>query len=252
MGHHCSRAHTNNMLKQFLCAFALAAAVGSAHAGTPDYLMIAPLNLSMPLAQYQKDKLVGGILKDVGETLAQRLGRSVRFVSVPGEAVSALLASGKADGICFVRPHWIDGEFDWSAPFMADAEMVVSRAEAPQVRSLADLRDRPVGSVASHRYPRIENVLGLRFARVDSASVDESLRKLLDGTVQYALMGRSTMEYQARTNKTVRLRADLVISTFEAQCAFSKKSEVPFAEVDKALNAMLRDGVVEKILGRYR
>jgi polar amino acid transport system substrate-binding protein len=235
-----------------LCLFALALPPLALQAAAPDLVMVAPMNLSMPLAQYQKDKLVGGILKDMGETLAQRLGRSVRFVSVPGEAVSALLTSGKADGICFVRPHWIDGEFDWSAPFMHDAEMIAARAEAPQLRSLADLRDRPIGSVASHRYPRIENVLGLRFARVDSTNVDESLRKLLDGTVQYALMGRTTMEFHARNNKTVRLRADLIISTFEAQCAFSKKADVPFSEVDKAINGMLRDGSVERILSRYR
>lgn len=240
------------MFKRLFCLFAFALPVAALSAATPELVMVAPLNLSMPLAQYQKERLAGGILKDMGETLAQRLGRNARFISVPGEAVSALLASGKADGICFVRPHWIDGDFDWSAPFMQDAEMIAARPEAPLLRSLADLRDRPIGAVASHRYPRIESVLGLRFARVDSSNVDESLRKLLDGTVQYAMMGKTTMDFHARNSKAMRLRADLVISTFEAQCAFSKRGEVPFGEVDKAINAMLRDGSVERILARYR
>jgi polar amino acid transport system substrate-binding protein len=224
----------------------------AACAEAPEFVMIAPLNLSMPFVQFHKDKLAGGILKDMGEAIAHRLGRTPRFVSVPGEAVSAFLAAGKADGICFVRPHWIDGEFDWSAAFMTEGEMIASRPDAPRIGALSDLRDRPVGTVASHRYPRIENVLGLRFQRVDSANVDDNLRKLLDGTVQHALMGLSTLQYQARSNHAIKLRPDMAVSSFGAQCAFTRKGRVPFGEVDKAINALLKDGSVEKILERYR
>lgn len=238
------------MLKRTLCV--LAVLWSAVPAAAADLLMIAPLNQAMPFAQFHKDKLAGGILKDMGSALAQRLGRHPVFLSLPGEAVSAALAAGKADGICFVRPHWIDGDFNWSAPFMSDAETIASRPEAPHIGSLTDLRDRPVGTVASHRYPRIENVLGIRFNRVDSANIDENMRKLLDGTIQHALMGQSTINYYLRGDKASRLRIDMRISTFDAQCAFSKKSALPFADVDKALKAMLKDGTVEKILARYR
>jgi polar amino acid transport system substrate-binding protein len=239
------------MLKRTLCILAgLWWALPATAA--PEFVMIAPLNQAMPFAQFHKDKLVGGILKDLGGALAQRLRRQPQFISLPGEGVSAALAAGKADGICFVRPNWIDGDFHWSAPFMSDAETIASRPEAPHIGSLTDLRDRPVGTVASHRYPRIENVLGARFNRADSPNIDENMRKLLDGTIQHALMGQATLNYYLRGDKASRLRIDMRISTFEAQCAFSKKSEVPFADVDKAINAMLKDGTVEKILARYR
>ena len=240
------------MPKRTLCVLAVLCCAPHAGAAASDFVMVAPLNQAMPFAQFQKEKLIGGILKDMGSALAQRLGRHPAFLSVPGEGVSAALAAGKADGICFVRPHWIDGDFDWSAPFMSDAETIASRPGAPRIGSLTDLRDRPVGTVASHRYPRIENVLGIRFHRVDSANIDENMRKLLDGTVQHALMGQSTINYYLRGDKAAQVRIDMRISTFDAQCAFSKKSEVPFAEVDKAINAMLKDGTVEKILARYR
>jgi polar amino acid transport system substrate-binding protein len=240
------------MFRRTLCVLAVLCCAPHAGAAAPDFVMVAPLNQSMPLAQFQKDKLVGGVLKDMGSALAQRLGRHPVFLSLPGEGVSAALAAGKADGVCYVRPHWIDGDFNWSASFMSDAETITSRPEAPRIGSLTDLRDRPVGTVASHRYPRIENVLGIRFNRVDSLNIDENMRKLLDGTIQHALMGQSTINYYLRGDKAARLRIDMRISTFDAQCAFSKKSEVPFAEVDKAINAMLKDGTVEKILARYR
>jgi polar amino acid transport system substrate-binding protein len=240
------------MSKRTLCVLAVLLSAPQARAAAPDFVMVAPLNQAMPFAQFQKEKIVGGILKDMGSALAQRLGRHPKFISLPGEAVSAALMAGKADGICFVRPHWIDGDFDWSAPFMSDGETIASRPEAPHIGSLSDLRDRPVGTVASHRYPRIENVLGIRFNRVDSANIDDNMRKLLDGTNQHALMGQSTINYYLRGDKASLLRIDMRISTFDAQCAFSKKSDVPFADVDRAMNAMLKDGTVEKILARYR
>lgn len=240
------------MLKRTFCILAVLLALAPVRAASPDFVMIAPLNQAMPFARFQKEKLAGGIIKDMGDALAQRLGRHPKFISVPGEGVSAVLAEGKADGICFVRPHWIDGDFDWSAPFMTDAETITSRTDAPRIGSLTDLRDRPVGTVASHRYPRIEKVLGIRFNRVDSPNIEESVRKLLDGGVQHALMGQATFDYQMRGEKAARVRIDMRVSSFEAQCAFSKKSGVPFADVDKAFNAMLRDGTVDRILARYR
>jgi polar amino acid transport system substrate-binding protein len=95
-------------------------------------------------------------------------------------------------------------------------------------------------------------VLGIRFNRVDSPNIEESVRKLLDGAVQHALMGQATFDYQLRGEKGARVRIDMRISSFAAQCAFSKKAGVPFADIDKAFNAMLRDGTVETILARYR
>ena len=223
-----------------------------ARASDDDLLMIAPLNQNMPMALFQHDKLIGGILKDLGEAIARRLGRSLHFVSVAGEQVGSTLSAGKADGICYVRPFWIDGDFDWSRALIPDAELVAASPGAPPVRALSDLRDRPVGTVTGYRYPRVEQVLGARFVRVDSGTMEDNLRKLYGGAVRYTVITRSTLAWQLREHKTPKMRADLVFASFSAQCAFSKRSNVPFAEVDKAINSLVEDGSVEDILVRYR
>jgi polar amino acid transport system substrate-binding protein len=239
------------MLKRSVLALALLSVAASAAAeGT--LRMIAPRNQTMPLALFQNEKLSGGIIKDLGDAIAQRVGRHVDYVSVAGDQVGAALASGKADGICYVRPFWIDGDFHWSRPVIPDAELVASLPEAPRVRSLLDLRDRPVGTVASYRYPRVEQVLGLRFQRLDSPTMDDNLRTMSRGLAQHTVLGRSTFDYQRRVNKSLRLRSDLVIASFTAQCAFSRRVDVPFGEIDQAINTMLDDGSVEAILARYR
>lgn len=240
------------MLKRAVFALALLNLPGLACAADEELRMIAPLNQTMPLAQFQGDKISGGILKDLGEAIAQRLGRRADFVSVAGDQVGAALSTGKADGICYVRPFWIDGEFDWSRPVIPDAELVASLPDAPVVRSLLDLRDRPVGTVASYRYPRVEQVLGLRFQRLDSPTMEENLRKMSLGGAQHTVLGRSTLDYQLKINKGLKLRPDLVVASFTAQCAFSRRGHVAFSEVDKAINSLIADGSVKAILARYR
>jgi polar amino acid transport system substrate-binding protein len=240
-----------HMLKRTLWALlVLLYPVGAQASG--ELLMVAPLNHTMPLAQFENDKLSGGILKDLGEAIARRMGRSIAFISVAGDHVSAVLAQGKADGICYVRPFWIDGDFHWSRPLMPDAELVASLPDAPVVRSLLDLRDRPVGTVTAYRYPRVEQVLGLRFQREDSPTMEENLRKLTLGTVRYTVISQLTMDYQLRVNKALKLRPNLVYASFSAQCAFSKRGTVPFGEIDKAINSLIDDGSVEATLARYR
>lgn len=240
------------MPKRLILALALLATPGPVRAADEELRMIAPLNQTMPLVQFHGDKLSGGILKDLGDAIAQRLGRRADFVSVAGDQVAAALSSGKADGICYVRPFWIDGEFDWSRPLIPDAELVASLPDAPVVRSLLDLRDRPVGTVASYRYPRVEQVLGLRFQRQDSPTMEDNLRRLGPGGPRHTVLGRSTLDYYLKINKGLKLRPDLVVASFTAQCAFSRQGHIPFSDIDKAINSLIADGSVKAILARYR
>jgi polar amino acid transport system substrate-binding protein len=238
-------------LKRLLWAFVVALLPAAAQA-SGELLMIAPLNQTMPLAQFENDKISGGILKELGEAIAHRMGRSAAFISVAGDQVSSTLAQGKADAICYVRPFWIDGDYNWSRPLIPDAELVASLPNAPVVRSLLDLRDRPVGTVAAYRYPRVEQVLGLRFQRNDSATMEENLHKMMQGTFSHTVIGQQILAYQLKTNKSLKLRADLVYASFTAQCAFSKRSNTVFWEANKAINSLIDDGSVDAILGHYR
>jgi polar amino acid transport system substrate-binding protein len=241
------------MFKRFLCAFAVLPLALAAQASPPaDFTMIAPLNQAMPLAQFDQGALSGGILRDLGLALSRRLGRTAQFLSVAGDSTAEALTAGRADGLCFVLPNWIDGDFNWSVPFMDDAEMVVSRKGAPPIRSLNALRDLPVGSVRAYRYPRVERVLGGQFLRRDVPTTEENIRKLREGAVEHALLSKSAVDHDNAINKAEPLRADLTIAAFNAQCAFSKKSEVAFADIDRVFNMMIKDGTIERIIARYR
>lgn len=240
------------MSKRLILALA-ALPLACATQGAPaDFVMVAPADLSMPTVQFQDGALSGGILKDLGEAIAQRLGRRAAFLTVEVDGVAPALTQGRADGVCYVLPHWIDGDFHWTRPMIPDAELVVSNMAAPPIRALSDLRDIPVGTVITYRYPRVENVLGIHFLRQDAPSIGKALQKIMGGKVQYTLISEASLAYELRADPSLKLRADLVFSRFKAQCAFSRHARLPFKEIDRAVDSLIDDGSVERILARYR
>lgn len=221
-------------------------------AGPGELVMLAPLDQAMPIVRFQNGAISGGIVKDVGDALAQRLGRRPVYINADSPDVTPSLSSGRADAMCYLLPFWIDGDYNWSPPMLPDAEMIAARQDAPHLRSLKDLKDKPVGTVVGYRYPRVQLVLGKRFKRVDAANMEKNIQQMVAGKIPYTMISEATLNYQHRLNPDLKVRADLVFSSYKAQCAFSKKSAISFDEVSKALDALIKDGSIDQIMARYR
>jgi ABC-type amino acid transport substrate-binding protein len=217
-----------------------------------DITFVAPTNLSMPLAHFDGDQLDAGILKDLGDAIAQRLGMRARFLPQPSKRVGPALLQGKADGVCYVLPRWLDGSFDWSPPVIPNAGVVAASSDTPPLRVVTDLADKPLGTVLGYRYPEFEEALGSHFLREDAPTMDANIRKLAAGRMRYAIVELNSLAYFLRGEPTARLKPVLPISTFTTQCAFSRQSKLPFTQVNEAVTALLADGSVERILARYR
>jgi polar amino acid transport system substrate-binding protein len=240
------------MLRRSLLPLLALLSCSVAHAAHEEIVFIAPMNHAMPLAQFKDGRLSGGILMDLGVAIAQRLGRTARFVSVPSKRVSMVLSKGEADGVCYVMPHWIDGDFNWSRPLIPNRMLVVAHARAPLVGTVAALSGQPIGTVAGYRYPEMEAALGKGFVRDDAPNGELSISKLRAGRTRYAIMGESMFDYQRRNDASFQARSELVVASVTTQCAFSRTSTIPFAQVEHAINAMIEKGSVREILSHYR
>lgn len=225
---------------------------GAAHAAPRELVMLAPLNHTMPLAQFSGNQLTGGILKDLGDALAARMGRTARFIGVPSRRVGMMLSHGEADGVCLVQPHWIDGDFHWSAAIIPTGGVVLARSDAPPIRRLEDLRGKKVGTVGGYRYRYIEPLLGKDFLRDDAPSTEHNLRKLLAGRTQYVLMELSTAAYQVKQDARGSLRLDITYENDMARCAFSQQSAIAYADIKRATDSLVAERGIEKIMARYR
>lgn len=220
-------------------------------AGPGELVFVAATNHNMPLSRFRNGELVDGILKDLGDGIAQRMGLQVRYVSVPAKRVGEFLVNGRADGVCFVLPRWLPGAFNWSQPLIPDSGVLVSRTEAPPVRVLSDLANKPVGTVLGYSYSMIESELGRAFVREDASTMELNISKMLHGRMQYAIMGRMNAEYLMHADPQHKLRIDFEFDPYMAQCAFSLKSTVPFGDIQRAIASLVSDGSVERLLKRY-
>ena len=222
-------------------------------AATPPLRFVAATNNTLPIAEFDAgEQLVGGIAKELGELIAAGLGRRITFVPVPASRVSAALTAGEADAVCFVLPQWLQGDFRWTRGLIPDASVIAAHADAPPLQSLDDLAGTPVGTVQAYRYPRVEQALDKKFKRADQPSMAANLRALAAGRVRYALVERTALQYFLRGQPDAPVRTAWVIDRFDARCAFSPRSGVPFAEVAQVLDRLVSDGSVERVLARYR
>ncbi|GAB2847235.1 hypothetical protein GCM10027277_14120 [Pseudoduganella ginsengisoli] len=203
------------------------------------------------MARFENGVLVEGVLKDLGDLIALRMGRRAVYVSVPSKRVGDVLAAGGADALCYVVPVWIDGHFNWTKPFITSNAVVVARKDAPVVKSLADLANKPLGTVMGYRYPEIERMLGKRFVREDAPNTELNFRKLVVGRMQYATIDQIAFEYRVRQDPSLALRKDVVYASVATQCAFSLQSKIPFAQAEHAIDALVQDGSVAAVLNQY-
>lgn len=215
-------------------------------------VFIAPINQDMPIAGYTNGVLTNGLLKDVGEVLSKRLGRRAEFLSLPSKRVPGALTQGQADALCYVLPAWIDGSFHWSQPLFRTAEVIVSQQGARPVNALSQLAKIPIGTVLGYRYPPIEQTLVSDFVRDDAPTMELLFAKLALGRTQYGIVDVLTLAYKQKTDATVQLRTDMTLTTSITQCAFSKLSKVPFAEVKRALDGLISDGTFDRLGTKYR
>ncbi len=227
---------------------------GTAAAQSPPPLrFVAATNNALPIADFDnKGQLVGGIAKDLGELIAAGLDRQARFIPMPGKQVSAALLAGEADAICFVLPEWLQGDFRWTRGLIPDASLVAAHADAPALKALQQLAGQPLGTVQGYTYPQAEQALGKWFRRSDVPSMSANLHRLAAGRLRYALVEKTSLQFFLREQPDAPVRIAWVIHQFDARCAFSPRSGVPFPEVTAVLDRLVSDGSVQRVLARYR
>jgi len=155
---------------------------------------IAPENLAMPLAAFEGGKLTGGIIKDLGEAIAERMGRKAVFTTIPSKRAQQVLAAGGADGLCYISKLWAGGTFNWTSPMILDATVLAARPDAPVITDFKELADQPIAITLGYHYAAVEQALGSHLVRDEAPSVDLDLEKLARGRVRYPLVNKLTAE----------------------------------------------------------
>ncbi|MEB0029708.1 transporter substrate-binding domain-containing protein [Undibacterium sp. RTI2.1] len=196
---------------------------------------------------------VGRFQTDLGKLLAEQMGRTLIVLDLPRKRFSPALKSGSGDILCGFIPPWMPGDFDWSQSFIPMADIVISVSSVPKPASIQDLKNKRIGTVLGFTYPELENELGKNFLRDDAPSIDSSLRKLMAGRFDYMTTTMSNLNEHLRLGDlSVTLNPPLIIKQFNTKCAVSKNGRVKLSELNKAIDAIVKNGEFAKLLARYR
>ena len=216
-------------------------------------VMLVETSALMPHARIEGDRVIEGLNLDIGQALARRLGRDLVARPTPRKRLAEALQRGEGDLLCDYQSDWLPGTFAWSRPFIPDQALLVTVATAPAPAGLTALAGQPVGTVRGYVYPEMADTLRAGFVRDDAPDAVVNLQKLELGRVRHALTGRRVLEYQQRTGHfKLALHAPLVVSEVLAQCALSPGSPVRLPALNAAIQGLVNDGELARLMARYR
>ncbi len=190
---------------------------------------------------------------ELGKILAERMGRSPRFLNLSRKRFRDALESGDGDILCGYLPEWLPGAFDWSRPFIPVTEVLVSASRVPPPAAVSDLKGKRIGTVLGFTYLELEKALGADFVRDDGPSNDSSLRKMMAGRFDYMVTTMSMIGPHLKSGGLpVPLNPPLVVKEFHTQCAVSRKGNIKVEELNKTIDGLIKSGELARLLQRHR
>ena len=251
-------------LRQIPGCFVLVLACSSSHATQAPLRFLALDNRAPPLSVTQlspagRPILIGGIMKDWQSALAKELGRTPVDVLLPRPHQDQAAMQKVADLRCFVSPDWYSAEevshYDWPAPFFEVEERLVGTVGGKRAETLDDLAGMTIGTVFGYAYRALDPLFADGRIRRDNAPDEATLlRKQLAGRTDFAVMRTLDFNYfRKRDPQLAKLSlTPVVISRFALHCARPKDSNVSLQDLTAAQERLLKAGVLDKILAKYR
>jgi polar amino acid transport system substrate-binding protein len=210
---------------------------------------------SMPMVQIEAGQAVGGILFDLQQALAARIGRRAEMLVLPRLRVQQALDDGDIDVRCYVSPTWLGGVSDgyiWSLPFMTQRDLLVGR-QAGSIHP-EQLRGERVGTVLGFSYPQLEPLFASgQLHRDDARTQEQVLLKLAAGRYDYAISNELSLHWFNRQHPSDKaLQAQAEISREPVACIVRDAPDVPTTAILRAMAQMRQADEFEAILQRYR
>ena len=217
-----------------------------------EIVFVASLDEAMPLAGFRDEKLSEGILKDIGEAIAIKIGANARFVTLPRKRSESALVSGTVDGVCYARPEWTDIKLNWSKPFILNGDMLVASPGVPMPENLTGMKGKTIGTILGYQYPELEAEIGKDYIRDDAPSMHTAINKILISRTPYSIVDKIIFSYEAKLRPALKSLPTLMVTNFAARCGFSPASSIPFERVNTAINQLVKDGTMDRIVQSYK
>lgn len=211
---------------------------------------------TMPMISLDNGQPTGGILHDVHQSIAEKLGRKAKQQVISRTRIKSLLVNGEVDVNCYTNPAWLAIElpnYRWSVPFMAQQTVLVARKKTPAI-GLHHLQGERIGTVLGFTYPDVDaRFLNGTLIRDDARTENQGLMKVEAGRVRYAVSTQVALDWFNRNQpEDSRLRVVDRINEFSVHCIVRDEPDVPATEILTAMQELKDAGTFDAILSRYR
>jgi ABC-type amino acid transport substrate-binding protein len=235
-----------------LAALLLALVGTTAAVRAEPLVMVIDSGTEMPMAMFNRDRVVDGMSLELGRLLARQLGRELSALAVPRKRLVDSLLQGQADFSCPYMPAWLPGALQWSKPFFLQEDVIISRAEGPAPKQLQDLRGQAIGTVLGFIYPELSAALGTGFVRADAVDAAANLRLLAAGRIQHVSVAMRQLAHLRATGQfSAAIHPPLLMSSLRTHCALAPQARITLAQLDQAIQAIERDGSLAALYRRY-
>jgi len=212
-----------------------------------------------PFAEVKGNKVQGGILKDLGESISDELNLSVEFVKIPVPRIESQLQAGLIDVDCITSPIWKETPeaYYWSPVlFEGSDRFLVKQALQHKIQSFADLKGLTLGIYKGYIYHQdiMAMISRAEIKTIKVKGIEHGIKLLqlgrLDALVDFGVL----LEYQLKklSLKGEYALADKYADKYDLSCAYSKKSHIPRAAMNDVVNKIIRSGKLDQILLKYR
>jgi len=212
-----------------------------------------------PFVDIKDNKVQGGILKDLGESIGAELNLPVEFVNIPVPRIESQLQAGLIDVDCITSPIWKDTPeaYHWSPVlFEGSDRFLVKRELQHKIQSFTDLKGLTLGIYKGYIYHQdiMDMIARAEIKTIKVTGIEHGIKLLqlgrLDALVDFGIL----LEYQLKklSLKGEYALADKYADKYDLSCAYSKKSRISSAAMNDVINKIINSGKLDQILSKYR
>jgi polar amino acid transport system substrate-binding protein len=210
---------------------------------------------AMPMIHIEHGQATGGILYDLQQRLAEKVGRRAEMLVRPRLRIQQMLERGEIDVRCYVNPAWLSEphhQYIWSVPFMVQRDLLVGRSQ--QQVQVSRMQGETIGTVLGFSYPELAPLFASGQLQRDDARTQElALAKLKAKRYDYAISNELTLQwFNSQQPVGDKLQPLQEVATDLVACIVRDEPDVPTMPLLRALVQMKQAGEFEQILARYR
>ncbi len=213
---------------------------------------------SEPYVLIDKRELTGGVLKELMDAISQQSGLSMEYVLTAKRNQGKAMQEGKIDGVCLINPsdEASSDDYLWTVPLYTEEDVLIVRKDkAKNFRSLESLFGFKVGTIEAHHHPKLDPYFKKNaIERIDNKKLANNINQLRFGVIDAVVDTKLSVGY-CMNKKKIDDRfviSNKVIDQQDLHCMFRKDMSVSIDKINSALQALKDNGVIDKIISKYR